>query len=239
MGKYDQTEEVVSRTMVLFFIADTSSSMEGKKIGALNEAINNVIPEIKDISSSSADATIKIAALKFSTDAEWIYPAPIEAESFKWRYLDADGWTDLGAACKLLNEKLSRTDGFMAAAGGAYAPVIFLLSDGEPTDNYVDSLNELKKNNWFKHGIKIAIAIGDDANTSVLAEFTGSIERVFKVHTPDALRKLIRFVSVTSSTIGSNSKKSNDVSLTKEDEVAGKVQSYVAEELDDSGADEW
>jgi uncharacterized protein YegL len=240
MGIYDGTEEVGSRTMVLFFVVDVSSSMEGKKIGALNEAINNVIPEIKDISESSADANIKIAVLKFSTGAEWVYPAPIEAEDFKWTYLNPDGWTDFGMACKLLNEKLSRTTGFMTAAGGSFAPVILLLSDGEPTDIYKPSLDELKKNNWFKNAIRIAIAIGDDANTNVLGEFTGSSERVVKVHSPEALKKLIQFVSVASATIASKSKDSKELTLTKEDEVTEQLGEMVTSgELDDPGGGEW
>ena len=45
------TIEIPRRTMVLFFIVDTSGSMEGKKIGAVNTAIREVIPEIRDISN--------------------------------------------------------------------------------------------------------------------------------------------------------------------------------------------
>ena len=48
-------ESVPRRTMTLFFLADTSGSMEGSKIGTLNQAIEDVIPEIKDISENNAD----------------------------------------------------------------------------------------------------------------------------------------------------------------------------------------
>jgi len=44
---YDQAVEVARRTMVLFFVVDTSGSMEGAKIGTLNSAIEDVIPEIR------------------------------------------------------------------------------------------------------------------------------------------------------------------------------------------------
>jgi uncharacterized protein YegL len=236
--KYDDQEEVVSRTMVLFFMVDTSGSMTGSKIGALNEAIKNVIPEIQQISADSADAKIQIAALKFSCGAEWLYPAPIEAENFKWKYLDTDGWTDFGAACKALNEKLSRKTGFMNAAAGSYAPAIFLLSDGEPTDEYHAALAQLNGNNWFKSAIKVAVAIGEDAKKEVLAEFTGTSETVVTVHTPDALSKLIRFVAVTSSQIGSQSQDAGAAGGTKQEAVAQQVQEYVAEQTD-SDEDEW
>lgn len=234
----ENVEGVTARTMVLFFLVDTSGSMTGKKIGALNEAINNVIPEIQQISTDSADAKIQIAALKFSCGAEWLYPAPIDAENFKWKYLDTDGWTDFGAACKSLNEKLSRKTGFMNAAAGSYAPAIFLLSDGEPTDEYHNALEQLNGNNWFKSAIKFAVAIGDDANEDVLVEFTGTKETVIKVHTPEALAKLIRFVAVTSSQIGSQSQDAGATGGTKQAAVAQQVQTYVAQS-NDSEEDEW
>lgn len=93
----------------------------------------------------------------------------------------------------------------MSDVAGSFAPAIFLLSDGEPTDDYKKELGNLKENNWFKKAIKVAVAIGEDANKDVLAEFTGNKEAVITVHTPEALTKMIRFVSVTASQIGSKS----------------------------------
>jgi uncharacterized protein YegL len=190
------------KTMVLFFVVDTSGSMTGEKIGAVNEAIREVIPEIKEI--NNADAKIKIAVLDFSSGARWLFDKPIEAENFSWSNLDAAGMTDMGKAFKMLSEKLSRT-GFMNEAEGSYAPSIFLMSDGEPTDDYKAGLTELRQNKWFKAAIKVAVAIGSDANTEVLKEFTGNTECVLTVRTPEALKKMIRFASITASQIGSKS----------------------------------
>ena len=204
MGLYDEVVEVPRRTMVLFFLVDCSGSMQGAKMGTVNSAIEEILPEIKSISETNADARIKVAVLKFDDSTEWIYSTPVEAESFRWQYLEAGGSTVFGLACLVLNEKLSRKE-FMSDATGSYAPAIFLLSDGEPTDDYQYGLNKLKRNNWFKKAIKVALAIGDDANQEVLAEFTGTKEAVITVHTPEALRSWIRFVSVRSSEIGSQS----------------------------------
>jgi uncharacterized protein YegL len=220
---YDEAVEVARRTMVLFFVVDTSGSMEGAKIGTLNSAIEDVIPEIRQISTENADAQIKIAVLEFSEGAKWLTPAPIEVSDYAWNYLNADGITDFGAACKELNAKLSR-DAFMSDVAGSFAPAVFLLSDGEPTDDYKHYLGELWQNNWFKKAIKAAVAIGDDANKDVLKEFTGSMESVLTVHSPEALRKMIRFVSVTASQIGS---KSSSVGKAGVDEVASKQAEFV------------
>ena len=197
--------EIPRRTMVLFFLIDTSGSMEGSKIGAVNTAIEEVIPAIREVSNENADAEIKIAALEFSSGARWITEqGPIEAEHFRWNYLEAAGVTDFGDACRSLNEKLS-TKAFMKEATGSFAPAIFLLSDGEPTDVWEGALNELKQNNWFKTSVKVAVAIGEDANKDMLKEFTGTMEAVLETHNAATLKKMIKFVSVRASQIASKS----------------------------------
>lgn len=220
---YDDVVEVARRTMVLFFLVDTSGSMEGAKIGTLNQAVEDVIPEIRDISQNNADAEIKIAVLEFSSGAKWVTSYPIPAEDFEWQYLNAVGLTDFGAACKELDEKLSRNS-FMSDITGSFAPAIFLLSDGAPTDEYKENLNKLWTNNWFKKAIKVAVAIGEDANKNILAEFTGNIEGVLSVHNPEALKKMIKFVSVTSSQIGS---KSSAVGKGGIDEIKSKQDEFL------------
>ncbi len=209
MGLYDDVVEIPRRTMILFFVVDTSGSMQGSKIGTVNAAIEEIIPELKDISETNADAQIKVATLAFSRGAKWIQSEPVPVERFRWDYLEAEGVTDLGAACTELNQKLSKNQ-FMSDATGSFAPAIFLLSDGEPTDNYREQLSLLKENNWFKKAIKVAIAIGDEANKLVLSEFTGSEESVVTVYNSSTLKKWVQFVSVRASKVGSkNSKISN------------------------------
>ena len=250
MGLYDEVVEVPRRTMVLFFVVDTSGSMNGAKIGTVNSAIEEIVPERKDISEKNADAQIKIATLAFSTGARWVDSAPVAAENFRWNYLDANGVTDLGEACIQLNEKLSR-NAFMSDATGSFAPAIFLLSDGEPTDNYKYGLEKLKQNNWYKKAIKVAVAIGEDANKTVLSDFTGNIESVITVHTPEALKKWIQFVSVRASEIGSKSSSTGiadssansstdsapDV-FSKQDEFVKEIQAQTADAADWNNLDD-
>ena len=122
-------------------------------------------------------------------------------------------------------------------------PAIFLLSDGEPTDEYASELSKLKENNWFKKAIKVAVAIGEDANRDVLAGFTGNKEAVLTVHTPEALTKMIRFVSVTASQIGSRSsgvgKGGVDEAANKQEDMIDKINEVKAAEPDDDGDLEW
>lgn len=240
MGKYDNVEGISKRTMVLFFLIDKSLSMSGSKIGAVNMAIREVIPEIKQIADDSADANIKIAILTFSNGAEWLYQSAIDIKDFNWSDINVVGMTDMGSAFKELNEKLSRTSGFMSDTAGSYAPAIFLMSDGQPTDEYSRSLIDLKSNNWFKAAIKAAIAIGDDADKDMLVEFTGNAESVLTAHTPEVLKKLIRFVSVTASKIGSKSSNApvDGQDKTKQDDFNKQIVDF-NDDLVDSMNDDW
>ena len=127
--------------------------------------------------------------MQFDSSVQWLNSEPIDSENFVWNDLQAYGLTSLGAALLELKDKLS-TKKFMKEAVGSFAPVIILLSDGAPTDDYKSALEEIKRNNWFKHAIKVAIAIGNDADKNVLAEVVGNTEAVIDVHGKEALKSL-------------------------------------------------
>ena len=226
MGLLDN-ESIPRRKMTLFFVIDTSGSMCGSKIGSVNDAIENVLPMIGEISDENPDAEINVAALEFSTGTRWLYDEPKDAKEFIWQKVEADGLTSLGEACEELNKKLSRNGGFMSSPSGCFAPAIILLSDGGPTDNFEGGLRVLQGNSWYKSAIKIAIAIGDDADKDVLKQFTGSSEAVITGHNIDALKKMIRIIAITSSQIGSKSTSATDA--TKQEQVIEEVNKAAAD----------
>jgi uncharacterized protein YegL len=222
---FENVEGIVKREMVLFFIIDQSGSMAGTKIGAVNTAIREVIPELKGI--GGADVDLKIAALMFSSGCRWMHTEPIVVENFTWNNLQVSGVTDLGAACAELNDKMSRNK-FMNSPSGSVAPALFLMSDGQPTDDFTGGLEKLKNNNWYKYAIRVALAIGDDADIDVLAEFTGNKEAVLTAYDPEALKQMIQFVSITSAQIGSKSQpiQGGGTPQTKQNDMIQQLQTY-------------
>ena len=193
------------RVLNLFLMVDTSGSMSGEKIAAVNDAIRNVIPIISSINDDNPDAEIKISALTFASSCSWLNPAPVLASDFKWTDLGADGWTCMGDATRELSRQLSHKHGFLSSASGSYAPVIIMLSDGAPTDDFNGAMGEIMNNSWFRHSMRIAIAIGSDADVNVLKTFTGNPELVFRVSNIDALKAVIKATVVTSSMVASRS----------------------------------
>lgn len=232
-----EIEGVARKSMVMFFLIDTSGSMEGRSIAAVNDAMREVLPDIQDISNNNADAKIKLAVMSFSSGTNWETTEPQDLDSYRWKDLEAGGVTDMGAAFRELNSKLDR-NAFLQDPAGVKMPVIILISDGEPTDDFREGLKVLQQNKWYKRSIKVALGV-DDANMDVMEEFTGSCESAIYLRDKSNLKKLIRIVSVTSSTVGS--KKAGDA---EDDAIAAQeaVAEIVQDEMlsfDAESAEEW
>ncbi|MGN0615403.1 vWA domain-containing protein [Ruminococcus flavefaciens] len=213
---------VSKKSLVIFFLIDTSGSMKGKKMGELNTVMEELIPEIRRV--GEADTEVKVAVLTFSTEVRWMYSNPIPIEDFEWARLRASGVTSMGAAFKELNHRMSRNS-FLNSPSLSFAPVIFLMTDGYPSDDYKEGLRELQTNSWYKFGLKAALGIGQEANDNILAEFTGSKDTVVHAYSGGQLAQMIKIIAVTSSQIGSKSMTlSDDTSheLAEEDVFAAK-----------------
>ena len=198
-----ETMPPAKKSMVILFLVDTSKSMEGSKLESLNKVMGDILPELIGVGEAGTD--VKAAVMSFSSGCEWITPEPVLIEEFqRWENLTADGVTDLGEACEELAAKLSR-NAFLRSPSLSYAPVIFLITDGYPTDNYKKGFEMLKRNRWFQYGLKIALAIGSNVDMDVLREFTDDEELVLQACGAEMLKKLVREIAVTSSKIGSTS----------------------------------
>lgn len=233
---------VSKKSLVIFFLIDTSGSMKGKKMGQLNTVMEELIPEIRRV--GEADTEVKVAVLTFSTGIKWMYSEPINIEEFEWTRLQADGVTSMGEAFSELALRMSRNS-FLNSPSLSFAPVIFLMTDGYPSDDYKKGLAELHANSWYKFGLKAALGIGDEANDDMLAEFTGSPETVVHAYTGGQLASMIKIIAVTASQIGSKSMTLSDETgqeIHEEDVFAAK-QKMLGQQIqelvgnDDSGND--
>lgn len=193
------------KEMHVFYVLDTSGSMDGQKISMLNHCMEECTDALKELAKSNADAELKIAVLEFNSGCRWITSGgPELLEDFEWDELNADGLTDIGAALVELNSKLSRK-AFLSSMTGALMPVIIFMTDGYATDNYVEALEQIRTNRWFMRGIKIGFAIGDDADVKMISSVVGNSEAVIRTSDLDLFRKLMKFVSVTASMLVSQS----------------------------------
>lgn len=190
--------ELASRPLHFFWMVDCSGSMfSDGKIGTVNNAIQECIPEMASAAENNPNAQLLVRALQFSTGASWITANPVPVEDYSWEDMEANGVTDMGKAFELLAAQL----GIPPMPSRALPPVIVLLSDGQPTDDYKSGLAKLKALPWFKKAVRIAISIGRDADDDVLVEFTGNRELVLQANNPTALVKMIKWASTTASMV--------------------------------------
>lgn len=102
------------------------------------------------------------------------------------------GGTDLGAALQYASEQLRMPP----MPERALPPVLVLTSDGQPTDDFEAGLKALMSQPWGRKSVRIAIAIGKDADTKVLKRFLGNEElEPLQSNNADALVRHVRWAS--------------------------------------------
>lgn len=164
---FDEIGSAVSkRDLKIYWLIDTSYSMGGEKIATVNRAIKACIQPLRDAAEDNPEANMLVRAMKFAVGADW-HTAETPIEDFIWYDLDTNGYTDTGAALKLMANELSMEN----MGNRALPPVIILMSDGEATDDYESGLKALLDQRWGQKAVRIAIAIGNDANIAELTKF--------------------------------------------------------------------
>lgn len=166
--------------------------MDGEKIQQLNYAIQSAIQPMRDAAEENPNAQVYVRALKFSNGAQWMNPKPIRIEDYRWIPLSADGMTDMGKALSMVAEELKMPP----MEERALPPVLVLITDAQPTDDFDGGLKKLMSEPWGVKAVRIGIAIGRDADLDVLQQFIGHSElRPLEAKNAATLVKQIKWVS--------------------------------------------
>src|ERR1700742_4871716 len=172
------------RQLHFVWILDVSGSMRADgKIQALNVAISEALPSLRAAAQGNMSADVMVRAATFSTGAQWHFADPVPVAEFRWEPVEAGGFTDMGAALSLVAEGLE----VPPMPGRGLSPVLVLVSDGQPTDNFDVGLRRLLGTTWGSRATRLAIAIGRDADQGILQTFIGreSGQRPVLANNPD------------------------------------------------------
>ncbi|MBM5801340.1 MAG: VWA domain-containing protein [Cyanobacteria bacterium K_DeepCast_35m_m2_023] len=162
--------QLSTRPLHFIYLCDCSGSMAAQgKMQSLNQAIRQSLPSMASVARQNPEATIAVRVIAFSDEARWHLQAPTPVEQVNWQDLNAEGLTAMGAALQLLAGELAGS----GMPQHALPPVFVLISDGQPTDDFRAGLGALMAQPWARKAVRLAIAIGQDADLEVLQAFIG------------------------------------------------------------------
>jgi uncharacterized protein YegL len=184
---------LAARPLDFIWILDCSGSMNVQgKMSELNFAIKEALPAMQEAAADNPQARLLVRALTFSDGARWHVAQRTPVDQFRWEPVSAGGVTDLGKALEMVAEQLRMPP----MEQRALPPVLVLVSDGQPTDDFDKGLKTLMAESWAKKAVRISIAIGEDADDEPLRRFVGNPELpVLRANNAPTLRKFIRWVS--------------------------------------------
>lgn len=185
------------RRAPIYLLIDTSGSMYGEPIIAVQNGLKTCIEALRTDPESMEKAHVSV--ITFNDNAQNIVPLTFIQELGTIPELKAEGGTAMGAAVKLLNEQIEKDlVKNTAESKGDYKAFVLLLTDGYATDKKV--LEEaIKKLN--RHKIKHFIgATTNEEATASLKENTGC-DVVIYLPSSDAntFKKFFEWVSQSAS----------------------------------------
>ena len=162
---------LANRPLHFIYLCDCSGSMAAQgKMQALNQAIRQSLPGMAAVARDNPEARVLVRAVSFADRALWHVATPTPVEQLQWQDLQAGGITAMGEALELVAAQLSTPP----MEERALPPVLVLISDGQPTDDFQAGLTTLMRCPWAQKAVRLAIAMGHDADLEVLQQFIGN-----------------------------------------------------------------
>ena len=179
------------RRLPVYILADCSGSMNGAPIESVKSGIRSLHSEL--MGDPSAVECAYLSVITFDANAQQVVPLT-ELTSFVPPDIRAGGTTSFGAALKLLMDSIDReVQKTTPEKKGDWKPLIFIFTDGEPTDDWEAHAATVKQR---RPGNLIAVACGEKADPDVLKHCTETV-LVMKEMTPDAFKQFFKWVSAS------------------------------------------
>jgi uncharacterized protein YegL len=183
------------RRLPVYFLLDTSGSMYGESIQALNNALSGMINTLR--SDAQALDSLWISIITFDREIKEIVPLT-ELVNFQLPEITCpqSGPTNTGAALDFVIQKvnLDIIKGSETQKGD-WKPLLFVFTDGKPSDIqlYREKVPEVKNLNF---GAIVGCAAGGMANDAMLKELTDNVVHLDSADS-QTLKSFFKWVSET------------------------------------------
>lgn len=186
------------RRLPVYVLLDCSESMAGDPFAAVKDGLDSLIADLRG--DPMALETAYVSVITFASTARQALPLT-EVMRLTPPRLQMGSGTAMGAALSLL-ERCLDTEVTRAGPGrkGDYKPICFLLTDGEPTDDWEGPADSIRNNVVGKRGNVIAVALGPDADPAKLRRVAETV-LVMPRLAPGAFKQFFKWVSASVSTV--------------------------------------
>lgn len=155
------------RRLPVYLLLDTSGSMFGEPIEAVKNGVELLLSTLRQ--DPYALETAYLSIITFDNTAQQVTPLT-EISAFQPPQLHASGCTALGAALALTAERVeAEVTKTSFEKKGDWKPLVFIMTDGAPTDDISVGLQAFKK---CKFGVVVACAAGREVDTDTLKQIT-------------------------------------------------------------------
>ena len=189
------------RRLPVYLLLDTSGSMNGEPIEAVKNGVQVMISSLRQ--NPQAIETAFLSVITFDSSATQVIPLT-DLSAFQMVDIKASGTTALGDALKLvancIDKEVAKTT---TEQKGDWKPLVFIMTDGIPTDDWQSGLTEFKKR---KVAYTVACAAGHGADSNILKQIT---DNVVSLDTADS-QSIAKFFAWVTASIGVSSTKVED-----------------------------
>ena len=185
-------EEKSKMKIEYVFIVDTSYSMYGSKINAMNNIIKKNINLMLNYNNSNYKERIQVSVLEFNDSARWIYDINNQVSNVEDIKLVSRGKSNIDSAYQEILKYVGKDETTDSVN-------YILITDGMASSISWNRIIELLyKKNKFKNSNKFAISLGvnfDEANNLFL-KFTNNKNSIFQVYSEEGLEKVVESIFI-------------------------------------------
>ncbi len=191
------------RALPIFILADSSGSMDGVKIQAVNKAIQDMIATLRNV--DDIRGVFEISIITFGGKV-LIQQYPTNVDEIIFEELTADGKTPMGEAISVVTN-IIEDRGIVHSKD--YLPTIVLLSDGYPTDfpggqnasieeylkwKPIEKLHSMPRSSKC---LRVAMSVDDGTDLNMLKAFLNNGTKPMTASDANEISKLFKWITMS------------------------------------------